>query len=73
MHGEVYSVVNKTEKHRQTSSFQAIDGVCRTYVLLGEGVLAVAEYTDQHSTELVTLYPGSVWQPAEIVTANILS
>lgn len=42
-------------------------------MLLGEGVLAVAEYTDQHSTELVTLYPGSIWQPAEIVTANILS
>lgn len=44
----------------------------RLYGLLGEGVLAEAEYTEQHSTELVTLYPGSIWQPAKIVTANIL-
>lgn len=37
-----------------------IAGVCMVYVLPREAVLAVTEYTEQHSTELVTLYPESV-------------
>lgn len=52
-------VVNKTEKAQPCRS-PVIAAVCTEPVLPWEVVLAVAEYTEQHSTELVTLYPESV-------------
>lgn len=62
LHGKVEPAVcsvNKTSKHRPVA-LQFIAGVCMVNALPREVVLAMAEYTEQHSTELVTLYPESV-------------
>lgn len=53
-------VVKKTGKHSRPCRSPVIAGVCTELVLPREVVLAVAEYTEQHSTELVTLYPESI-------------